>query len=169
MRAQAESTAKIPGFAEHRAPYEAPATPVWDPSAFIPGARARALLRGVTRAQEDLKASGGAFDLDSVRTLLNGVTRQGVEKRVREGGLLAVPGPGNRRYYPAAQFGDDGAPLPGLRDVLAALPSRNGFAALNFLVRPDARLGGRRPIDLMKAGETAPVVEAARTMGEAGA
>lgn len=146
-----------------------PVVPEVDQSAFAPGARIRALLRGVERAQQDLREFGGALDLKQVRTLMRGVTRQNIEKRVREGGLLAVPGPSNRRCYPAIQFLDDGSIVHGLKELLAALPTRNGWAILNFLVRPDTRLGDKAPIDLLKAGEVALVVEAARGMGEQGA
>lgn len=144
-------------------------TPVIDTEAFEPSAKARALLRGVRTAQEDLKRAGGAYELDEVRTLLNGVSRQAVEKRVREGSLLAVPGPSNRRRFPTVQFTDDGEVVDGLREVRQALPFRNPWAVLNFLVNPDTRLGGRRPIDALKAGEAAEVVEAARRIGQQGA
>jgi hypothetical protein len=40
---------------------------------------------------------------------------------------------------------------------------------LNFLINPESRLGGRKPIDLLKAGEIESVVEAARRMGRQGA
>jgi hypothetical protein len=155
--------AESPTHDHSEPPYAQPGSP------FAAGARVRALLRGVERAEQDLRDSGGALDLGQVRTLLRGVSRQSVEKRVREGSLLAALGPGNRRYYPAAQFQDDGSIVPGLREVMAALPTRNGYAVLNFLIRPDTRLGGRRPIDLLKAGEIDLVVEAARGMGEPGA
>jgi hypothetical protein len=39
---------------------------------------------------------------------------------------------------------------------------------LNFLVRPDPRLSGRKPIDLLRAGEIDLVVDAARRMGQQG-
>ena len=83
--------------------------------------------------------------------------------------LLAVPGPSNRRRFPTVQFTDDGEVVDGLREVRQALPFRNPWAVLNFLVNPDARLGGRRPIDALKAGETDEVVEAARRIGQQGA
>lgn len=141
----------------------------WGQSDFVESSRARALLRGIGRGKLDLESSGGALSLEQMRTILKGVSRQSVEKRVRDGSLLAVPGPGNRRVYPAAQFLDDGSIVPGLREVLAALPTRNGFATLNFLVRPDARLDGRRPIDVLKAGGLSLVLQAASAMGEPGA
>lgn len=143
--------------------------PGLDVSAYLPGPRARAILRGVKIAQEDLRASGGAYELEHVRELLHGVSRQAIDKRVNEGSLLAVPGPSNRRHYPAVQFTDDGKVVAGLKQVVAALPTKNGFAILNFLIHPDERLGSRKPIDVLKAGEIDLVVEAARRMGEHGA
>jgi hypothetical protein len=137
--------------------------------AYEPDARSRALLHGIAIAERDLRAAGGAFDLDEVRTLLHGVSRQAIEKRVRDGSILAVPGPGNRRRYPAAQFMPDGSVAKGLRAVRDALPSRNPWLALNFLVNPDPRLQERRPIDLLKAGEVTAVVESAGRMAEQGA
>src|SRR5215212_1952234 len=139
-----------------------------DASAFEPSSRAKALLKGLQIAQNDLKESGGAYDLDQVRVLMNGISRQMVDRKVREGSLLAVPGPSNRRAYPTVQFASDGAVVPGLRAVQDALPTGTPWAVLNFLVRPDPRLNGRKPIDLLKDGEIDLVVEAARRMGQQG-
>jgi len=138
-------------------------------SAFEPGARARALLRGIEIAQEDLRNTGGAYNLDEVRTLMRGVSRQRVDRRVREGTLLAVPGPSNRRRYPTVQFNTDGTVVEGLKEVCDALPTKNPWSVLNFLVAPEDRLEGRKPIDLLRAGKVEIVVEAARRMGQQGA
>ena len=135
--------------------------------AYAISPRARALLRGSQIAAADLKEAGGAFDLEQVQTLLNGVSRQAVEKRVKEGSLLAVPGPSNRRRYPTVQFTRDGL-VPGLKEVQEALPTRNPWAVLNFFVRPDERLGGRKPIDVLRLGNVELVVSAARGMGVQG-
>jgi hypothetical protein len=137
-------------------------------SAFEPSSRAKALLNGVKIAQNDLRESGGAYDLDQVRILMNGISRQMVDRKVREGSLLAVPGPSNRRAYPTVQFTRDGTVVPGLKAVYDALPTENPWAVLNFLVSPDPRLNGRKPIDLLKSGEINLVVEAARRMGHQG-
>ncbi len=143
--------------------------PDLDESAFRPDARARALLRGVEIARQDLADAGGAYSLEQVQVLMNGITRQAVEKRVQEGSLLAVPGPSNRRHYPAAQFNSDGSPIRGLKDVQEALPSRNPWFVLNFLVNPDTRLNRHRPLDMLKDGKVEAVVEAARSIGVQGA
>jgi hypothetical protein len=137
--------------------------------AFEPDARAQAVLEGVRIAQEDLRKAGGAYDLAQVRTLMQGVSRQAVDKRVQEGSLLAVPGPSNRRSYPTLQFNPDGTIVEGLKAVCAALPTNNPWTILNFLAHPDDRLQGRKPIDVLRAGNVELVVEAARRLGQQGA
>ncbi len=138
-----------------------------EPQAYEPDSRSRALLRGLEIAKQDLADAGGAFELAEVVALLHGISRQRVEKRVKEGSLFAVPGPSNRRRYPTFQFTRDGV-VEGLSEVQAALPTRNAWAVLNFFVQPDDRLGGRKPIDVLKAGDIELVVSAAQTMGQPG-
>ncbi|MBB4188543.1 hypothetical protein GGE07_005222 [Sinorhizobium terangae] len=145
------------------------AEPVVDKSAFEPDARARAVLEGIRIAQQDLREAGGAYDLEQVRTLMRGVSRQAVDKRVQEGSLIAVPGPSNRRSYPTVQFKRDGTVVPGLKAVRDALHTTNPWTVLNFLINPDARLNQRRPIELLKSGDVALVVEAAMRYGDQGA
>jgi len=137
--------------------------------AFAPDARALAVLEGVRIAQEDLRRSGGAYDLDQVRTLLRGISRQAIDKRVQEGSLLAVPGPSNHRSFPTLQFNVDGTVVEGLKPVREALPTNNPWTVLNFLAQPDDRLNGRKPIDMLKEGKVELVVEAARRMAQQGA
>ncbi len=140
-----------------------------DKSVFEPDARSRALLEGIRIAQEDLRDAGGAYDLDQVRIIMRGVSRQAVDKRVQEGSLLAVPGPSNRRSYPTLQFNLDGTVVPGLKAVREALQTTNPWSVLNFLSHADVRLDNRRPIDLLKSGRLDVVLEAARRRGEQGA
>ncbi len=139
------------------------------PPAFSAGPRARAILRGKEIAETDLANSGGSYSLEQVRRLLGDVSRQSVEKKVREGRLLAVIGPNSKRFYPVAQFHDDGSVIEGLHAVQDALATRNGYAVLNYLVNPDPRLDNRKPLDLLKQGEITRVVEAAARSGEQGA
>jgi hypothetical protein len=137
--------------------------------AFAPDARALAVLEGVRIAQEGLRRSGGAYDLDQVRTLLRGISRQAIDKRVQEGSLLAVPGPSNHRSFPTLQFNADGTIIEGLKSIREALPTDNPWTVLNFLAEPDDRLNGCKPIDLLKEGKIELVVEAARRMAQQGA
>jgi hypothetical protein len=139
------------------------------PQAFEPDARARAMLRGVEYAQADLRDAGGAYDVDQVRQLLHGVSRQSIDKRVRDGSLLAVPGPSNRRRFPTVQFNDDGQIVEGLKPVQAALGYANPWSVLSFLVNPQDGLSGDTPIERLRKGDVAAVVEAARGIGVQGA
>ncbi|MCE6957866.1 DUF2384 domain-containing protein [Cereibacter sphaeroides] len=139
------------------------------PEAYRPDARARAILRGVEIAEQDLAAAGGAYDLAEVQRLMRGVSRQAVDKRVQDGSLLAVPGPSNRKVYPTLQFTRDGSPVPGLKGVRNALGVTSPWSVLNFLANPHDALGGRKPIDLLKEGETGLVIRAAEGEGQSGA
>lgn len=120
-------------------------------------------------AEADLREAGGAYTLRDLRTLLHGVSRQRIDQQVREGALLAVPGPSNRRVYPTIQFQADGSIVKGLKAVREALPTQNPWAVVNFLARPDDRLNGRKPIDLLRNGEIDAVLGAARSVDQQGA
>lgn len=137
--------------------------------AFAPGARARAILRGIEHAYADLHDAGGAYDLSQVRRVMRGISRQAVDKRTKEGSLLAVPGPSNHRSYPTLQFNSDGSVVDGLKAVYEALPTRNPWAVLNFLVNPQSSLAGAKPIERLRAGAIDEVVAAANRIGEQGA
>ncbi len=137
--------------------------------AFEPGARARALLRGIEIAEADLAASGGAFDFLQVQRLLRGVSRQRIDKRVREGSLLAVPGPSNKRRFPVLQFDAEGKVIAGLDRVRDGLRFTSPWAVLNFLANPLDDLKGQKPIDLLRQGEIEPVLEVVRRQGVQGA
>ena len=75
-----------------------------------PSARKRKrLLRGRQIAEQDLRAAGGAYDLQQVTELLR-ISRQAVDKKVKDDALLAVPGRNGQRRYPAVQFRPGRAP-----------------------------------------------------------
>ena len=137
-------------------------------SAFQPGPWAQAILRGREMQLADLRTSGGAYDLDQVRAMLGNISRSQVHAKVKELKLLAVPGPSNHRRYPVAQFNQRGELIAGIKEVQEALDD-SPWIVLNFLIHPDARLQGRKPIDLLKQGKVDAVAAAARRMGEAGA
>jgi len=139
------------------------------PEAYKPSARAKAVLRGVDIAEEDLKAADGTYEIDEVRRLLRDVSRQAVDKRVADGSLLAVPGPSGARRFPAAQFARDGSVVRGLREVQEALGFESKWSVLNFLVNAHDLLGDERPIDVLRRGDVGRVVEAAKLTGVHGA
>ncbi|MFT8762793.1 MAG: hypothetical protein ABF809_02215 [Gluconobacter potus] len=134
--------------------------------AYAVGPRGLALLRGKQIRDDDLRHAGGAYTLDQVRELLR-VTRQAIEKKVREQAILAVPGPSGERRYPVAQFTGDGVGY-GREPVVAAQPSESAWLPRHFLVPPLAQLDGQTPIEALGAGKTEAVVKAAQSIGVQG-
>lgn len=131
------------------------------PSPLLP-----ALLRGAQVRRRLLEAEGGTLSATEVSRLL-GCSRQAVDKQRRTGRLLGLR-VGATWRYPAWQFAD-GQPLAGLREVLAALRSPSPWTVAAFLLSRHARLGDRRPLDLLRRGEQDAVLAAARAYGEHGA
>jgi hypothetical protein len=106
------------------------------------------IARGAEQKLALLQQAGGALPVSEVAKLLR-ISRQAVDKRRREGKLLAVPRGGDFAY-PACQFEDDGV-VPGLSDVLKAFGAERAWGALAFLVTPDAeQLDGLSPLEALK-------------------
>jgi hypothetical protein len=127
-----------------------------------------AKLRGLVARRELLSADGGALTASDVTKLLD-ISRQAVDKRRKAGQLLAVELPKRGLLYPAWQFSETGALLPGLVVVLAALREHDPWAQARFFVTSSDRLNDKRPLDLLRDGDVAPVLAAARSFGEHGA
>lgn len=125
-----------------------------------------AFLRGAEMRRALLKAEGGVLSAQRLADHL-GITAQGLGKR-REKGRVFWLEVGDGYVYPAFQIGADGL-LPGVREVLDAFTITDPWTRANFMLTGDARLGGRRPIDVLREGDVASVVQAARAYGEHGA
>jgi hypothetical protein len=98
---------------------------------------------------------------------LLGVSRQTPLNRVRDKTLLAVLDRGAWRY-PLWQFDAEGpgGVLAGLPEVLKALERQPQFSKLAWLRRGNPTLGGREPVELLREGEVAPVLDAARAVAQ---
>ena len=59
--------------------------------------------------------------------------------------------------------------LPGIERALAAFEVSDPWMRANFMLSPEPRLGGLRPIDALRQGEIEPVVAAASAFGRHGA
>lgn len=105
--------------------------------------------RAVYRRRELLAEAGGAMSSAALAKTL-GITRQAVEKRRRRGTLLAVPQASGDWVFPLAQFGPEGRPLPGLVEVLRAFKIQDPWMRLAELIAPDADLGSRSIIDVLR-------------------
>lgn len=126
------------------------------------------IRRGAENAKADLRQSGGAYDIDKVRDLLDNASYQTISSLVRHKSLFTIPDENGKAVFPAVQFAEDGQPMTGLKDVIEALPTENGLAILNFLVNAHNDLDDTAPIDKLREGEADVVAMAARRMGVQG-
>lgn len=123
--------------------------------------RFETLVRSFARRQELLKDS---LTAPEVAKLLN-VSRQTPHDRVESGSLLAVLDRGAQRF-PEWQFDPDGPDgvVPGLPDAIRAL-TLPPLAKINWFVRSNPYLEGRRPIDALRQGDRERVLDTARGVG----
>ncbi len=138
---------------------------VWSMGSPDPLAAARA--RGVRGRKELFEAEGGAVGPAALAGTA-GVSRQTVDAWRKAGRLLALDRGKRGWAFPAWQAAE-GRILPGLAEVLAVLTASDAWSKLVFFLTPDPRLGGERPLDLLRRGETTRVLELASTHGEHGA
>jgi len=121
-----------------------------------PGARlAMALMRGMMAREELKQEEGGSYSAEETRILL-GISKAAVLKRFQKGQLLGWREAGQRAVrFPVWQF--DGADvLPGLAEILAVFaeaPWSDDWTKTVFFLSPRQSLGGKRPLDLLRAGE----------------
>jgi len=126
-----------------------------------------ARLRGLQARDALLAAEGGTLAADQVAKLLS-VSVPTVEKRRAAGKLIALEVPRRGPLFPAWQF-EGGGLLPGMEEILKLLADHPPLAQMRFFLSGSRRLGGERPLDLLRRGELEPVRRAARTFGEHGA
>lgn len=131
---------------------------------------AGARLRGVEQQRRLLREAGGARSASEAAGII-GISRQAVDARRKKGKLLALSVGSRGWRYPMVQFdpeSDDGV-VRDLGRILAALEDDGGWMSLAFLLSPEERLGDQKPIDVLKAGGVARVLEVAEMLGEHGA
>ena len=128
---------------------------------------AAARLRGLRAKEELLAAEGGTWPAEQVARHLR-LTRQAVDNRRKSGRLIGLD-VGRRGFaYPVWQLASNGV-LPGLEAVLAAMTVRAPWDQMVFFLSGDPRLGGERPLDVLRRGrakELENVKRAARGYGE---
>jgi hypothetical protein len=128
---------------------------------------APAFIRGIEAKRRLIEENGGTLNAEHVSQHL-GITRQAVEKRRRAGKLIALTMGRHGYRYPVWQLTKSGV-LPGFDKVLAVLASHDEWMQTAFFVSANPRLGGRTPIETLKAGELESVLDAAEAYGEHGA
>lgn len=113
--------------------------------------RARALERGLA-VRERLRDDAGGFRSTAWVVEHLGLRRQSVDKRRKEGRLLALETPRGFEF-PACQFTADGT-VSGLEDALQAMSGGGFWETLAGLVTPSPALEGRTVIQALQDART---------------
>lgn len=128
---------------------------------------ARAFLDGLDARVRLIEQNGGVFKTEQVAEYL-GISPQAVNKRRAALQLLGLTFRRRGHVFPAWQFDQRGT-LTGLQDVLLALAEHDEWMQNVFFVSPNTRLGGRRPLDMLRGKKVSEVIEAANDFGHHGA
>jgi hypothetical protein len=124
-----------------------------------------ARLRGEASKLELLDGAGPMLTPAEVAEAL-GKTKQAVHKRLQSGSLFGMMNKGEFRI-PAWQIREREV-VPGIAQVLHNLDTTQ-WGKMLFLHSENMQLGGRRPMDLILAGEINLVAQVAASFGEEGA
>lgn len=111
---------------------------------------AEQLARTAAFKRDLVMRAGGALTAEQVRELLGYRSLQAVHKAAAGRRLLVVNDNG-RKIFPAFQF-DGGSVAPGIAAVLAATPTTNPWALLQFMVEGDEGLGDELPMTMVAGG-----------------
>lgn len=128
---------------------------------------AKAFLDGLDARARLIEQNGGVFKTEQVAEYL-GISPQAVNKRRASFQLLGLTFRRRGHVFPAWQFDQRGT-VAGLQEVLLALAEHDEWMQNVFFVSPNTRLGGRRPLDLLRDKKVSEVIEAAKDFGQHGA
>jgi hypothetical protein len=124
-------------------------------------------LKGLRAKSELLKREGGVITSSQVGELL-GISRQAVDKRRRQGKLLAVSLGKRGYFYPVWQFFEDGV-LQGFEIVMNLIEPYDPWMKMIFMLNANHRLGNQSPLEKLREGHLDEVFKAAQVTGEQGA
>ena len=124
-------------------------------------------LKGLRARSELLKREGGVITSSQAAELL-GISRQAVDKRRKQGKLLAVPLGKKGYFYPVWQFSEDGI-LPGFEEVMNLLKDYDPWMKIIFMLNANHHLENRSPLERLREGDLDSVFKAAQAVEEQGA
>jgi hypothetical protein len=135
----------------------------------LPGKRrsplAEALMRGIEARERIKEVEGGARSAEETARILGLNSKQAVIDRYKKGQLLGWREKQGAIRFPVWQFREDGTVLKGLPEVLQVFmqnPAADDWAKVVFLLNSRESLYGKRPLDLLRKGETDRVIDMAQ-------
>jgi len=126
---------------------------------FLPQDRLKAGAAIVASMQQ---AEGGAYSSAQLGELLN-LSAAVLHRRRNEHRIVYWRDPKNAYFYPRWQFNEAGALLTGIQEILQTFNSQDEWRIMRYFLGSRHQLGGRRPLDLIRAGEIEAVLAHAQT------
>jgi hypothetical protein len=120
---------------------------------------ARARARGIGLRQQILGRDDMLTLAQAAQAI--GLTPPAVNDRFRAGKLIALEAGVRGRRYPAWQFEDEIAGRP-LEAVLGVLKGLSAWTLYRFFTTPDGALEDETPLEVLRRGDTAAVVDSAK-------
>jgi hypothetical protein len=128
---------------------------------------ANAVARGITVRQKLMEAEGESLSAEEAAREL-GISKTAILKRYQKGRIIAWREERqNAARFPVWQFKDHKV-LDGLEEVLKVLNAASrldDFGRMLFFLSMMGFLGGKRPLDCLRAGEVNKVLQAAEGYG----
>ena len=128
---------------------------------------ANAIARGITARQRLIEAEGGSMSAEEAAREI-GISKTAILKRYQKGQIIAWREERqNAVRFPAWQF-RDGKVLDGLEEVLKALNAGSRLddsGRMLFFLSKMGFLGGKRPLDCLRAGDVNKALQAAAGYG----
>ena len=110
-------------------------------------------------------AEGGAWTGQELQGRFN-LTPATLHRRRKEHRIIYWRDARHEFHYPQWQFTPAGALLPGVQEVLQTFRSDDEWRLMSYFLGQRRQLGGRRPLDLLRAGERQKVLSHAKIHAE---
>ncbi|SRR6266404_709500 len=128
---------------------------------------ANAVARGITVRQKLMEAQGGSLSAEEAARELS-ISKTAILKRYQKGQIIAWREERqNAARFPVWQFKDHKV-VDGLEEILRVLNAGSrldDFGRMLFFLSTMGFLGGKRPLDCLRAGEVNKVLQAAAGYG----
>lgn len=123
--------------------------------------------KGMQLVEKAKTAEGGAWSGSELqrRFLLSS---SNLHRRRKEHRIISWRDAHHSFFYPKWQFTETGALRRGIREVLDIFKSSDEWRIMRYFLAPRYQLEGKRPLDLLRAGEVEMVLSHARTHAEEG-
>jgi len=106
-------------------------------------------------------AEGGAWSGLELKEKFN-LTPAVLHRRRKEKRIVYWRDARHDFFYPRWQFTESGATLPGIQEVLQIFRSEDEWRVMRYFLGTRKQLSNRRPLDMLRSGETEKVIAHAR-------